>query len=393
MFDPCQFKDLDPGSRVLMGPGPSDVASRVLRAMSAPCIGHLDPYMLKTMDEIQELLRYTFQTENELTLAVSGTGSSGMETCLTNLIEPGDTVLVCVNGFFATRLGEITQRLGGRVVEVKGPWGRAIDVEAVRQAAQEAKPKILAAVQAETSTGVWNPIPELAAVAKDVGALTLVDMVTSLGGMPAEVEKLGVDAVYSCSQKCIGCPPGLAPVTFSPAAVDKIKGRTSPILCWYMDLNLLGAYWGSERKYHHTASSNMMYALREALRLVAEEGLDARFARHRLAHQALVAGVEAMGLEMLVPEAERLPMLNTIKIPDGVDDAKARKALLADFGLEIGGGLGDLAGQVWRVGIMGSGATRRNVILFLSALKSVLTAQGVKVGSGIDAAGEVWAGS
>ncbi len=391
MIDPQTFRDLDPGSRVLMGPGPSDVAARVLNAMSQPCIGHLDPYFLKVMDETQQLLRFLFQTDNALTIPVSGTGSAGMETCLVNLIEPGDRVLVCVNGVFGTRMSDIVGRLGGELVRLDFPWGRAVDPEEVRRAAKEKSPRIIAVVHAETSTGAVSPLKDLSAVGREVGALFLVDCVTSLGGMSVAADENSIDAAYSGTQKCISCPPGLSPITFSQAALDKLHARKSPVVSWYLDMSLVGSYWGAERKYHHTAPVNMIYALREALRMIAEEGLENRFARHRLNHRALAAGIEAMGLEMLVPEAERLPMLNTIKIPEGADDAKTRGALLSRFGLEIGGGLGDLAGKVWRVGLMGSSCTQRNVVLFLSALEAVLADQGVKVGSGVAAANAVWA--
>lgn len=390
-IDPKEFRDINPGSRVLMGPGPSDVPARVLQAMSAPCIGHLDPYFLATMDETQRLLRYLLQTENEFTIPVSGTGSAGMETCFVNLIERGDEVVVCVNGVFGTRMSDIVGRIGGQLVRVDAPWGRAIDPESVRKAVQGRHPKVLAVVHAETSTGVCQPLEDLAAIARESGALFLVDTVTSLGGMEVAVDRVGIDAVYSGTQKCLSCPPGLAPISFSPAALEALKSRESPVVSWYLDMGLVGSYWGSERKYHHTAPINMIYALREALRIIAEEGLDARFARHRLHHLALVAGVETMGLRMVVPEGERLPMLNTIYIPEGADDKKVRAALLREFGIEIGGGLGEFAGKAWRVGLMGHAACRKNVLLFLSALQTILKAEGVPVTPGaLDAAAAVY---
>ena len=390
-FDPSKFRDIDPGQRVLMGPGPSDVPPRVLQAMSAPCIGHLDPYFLETMNETQELLRYVFQTNNALTIPVSGTGSAGMETCFVNLVEPGDEVAVCVNGVFGTRMSDIVNRIGGRLIRIEEQWGRAMDPDKVRDALKGKSPKILAVVHAETSTGACSSIEALSAVAKEAGALLLVDMVTSLGGMEVALDRMGIDAAYSGTQKCISCPPGLSPISFSDRAMEVLKNRKTPVVSWYLDMSMVSSYWGAERKYHHTAPINMIYALREALRIIAEEGLEARWARHRLNHRALVAGVEAMGLEMLVPEAERLPMLNTIKIPEGANDAKVRKALLNDFGIEIGGGLGDLAGKVWRVGLMGHAARPKNVLLFLSALETILRAEGVKVNpGGLDAAAEVY---
>ena len=379
MLDPNQFRDIDPGVRILMGPGPSDVSPRVLEALAAPCIGHLDPYFLKVMDENQQLLRHVFQTENAMTIPVSGTGSAGMETCLVNLVEPGDKVLVCVNGVFGTRMCDIVGRIGGELMRVDFPWGKAVDPEEVRKVAQKNGPKILAVVHAETSTGACSPLKALSEVAHEVDALFLVDTVTSLGGMAVDVDKNRIDAAYSGTQKCLSCPPGLSPITLSPAALEKIKNRKSPVLSWYLDMSMLASYWGTERKYHHTAPINMNYALREALRIVAEEGLESRFERHLETHEALVRGLEAMGLSLLVPESERLPMLNAVIIPEGVEDMKVRKALLTDFGIEIGGGLGELAGKIWRVGIMGSSCTKRNVTLFLSALYTLLKKEGAQV--------------
>ncbi len=390
-FNPNHFRDIDPGQRVLMGPGPSDVPPRVLQAMSAPCIGHLDPYFLAVMDETQQLLRYLFRTNNALTIPVSGTGSAGMETCFVNLVEPGDEVVVCVNGVFGTRMSDIVNRLGGKLIRVDGQWGRAIDPERVREAVKGRSPKVLAVVHAETSTGVCQPLEDLSSIAKESGALFLVDMVTSLGGMEVAIDEMGIDAAYSGTQKCISCPPGLSPISFSDKAMEALRNRKSPVSSWYLDMSMVGSYWGAERKYHHTAPINMIYGLREALRIIAEEGLEARFARHRLNHRALMAGLETMGLDMLVPETERLPMLNAIRIPEGVDDVKVRKALLTEFGIEIGGGLGELAGKIWRVGLMGHGARPKNVFLFLSALETILRAEGVKVKSGaLDAAAEVY---
>ena len=391
-FDIKQFRDIDPGQRVLMGPGPSDVPPRVLQALSAPCIGHLDPAFLSIMNETQDLLRFLFETENELTIPVSGTGSAGMETCFVNLVEPGDDVAVCVNGVFGTRMCDIVNRLGGNLIRIDAPWGKTIDPNMVREAIKGRNPKVLAIVHAETSTGVCQPLEDVKTIARDSGALFLVDMVTSLGGMPVALDKMGIDAAYSGTQKCISCPPGLSPVSFSPAAMDVLKQRKTQVSSWYLDMSMLNSYWGNERKYHHTAPINMTYALREALRLIAEEGLEARFARHMLNHRALVAGVEAMGLSMLVAEGERLPMLNAICIPDGADDLKVRKALLTDFSMEIGGGLGDLAGKIWRVGLMGHASRRKNVVLFLSALETILKGQGANITAGHaqDAAASVY---
>ena len=390
-IDANDFRDIDPGPRVLMGPGPSDVPARVLQAMSAPCIGHLDPYFLSTMDEVQKLLRYLFQTQNALTIPVSGTGSAGMETCFVNLIEPGDEVVVCVNGVFGTRMSDIVGRIGGKLVRVDGQWGRAIDPDDVRKAVENCSPKLVAVVHAETSTGVCQPLADIAGIAHNAGALFLVDSVTSLGGMDFRLDRWKIDAAYSGTQKCISCPPGLSPISLSDAAASVLAQRKTPVVSWYLDMSMVQSYWGGERKYHHTAPINMIFALREALRIIAEEGLEARFARHQQNHKALVAGIEAMGLSMLVPEAERLPMLNAIRIPDGIDDAKVRKSLLSGFGLEIGAGLGEFAGKVWRVGLMGHASRKRNVFLFLSALETILKAEGFRTQPGaLDAAQAVY---
>jgi len=385
------FRDLDPGERVLMGPGPSDVPPRVLQAMSAPCIGHLDPYFLSVMDETQQLLRFLFQTENALTIPVSGTGSAGMETCFVNLVEPGDEVGVGVNGVFGTRMCDIVNRLGGKLTRVDAEWGRAIDPEAILKAVKGRSPKLVAVVHAETSTGVCQPLEEIKRIAADAGALFLVDAVTSLGGVNIALDTLGIDAAYSGTQKCLSCPPGLSPVSFSQNAMDVLGNRKTPVVSWYLDMSMVSSYWGAERKYHHTAPVNMIYALREALRIIAEEGLEARFARHQLNHRALVAGVEAMGLSMLVPEDERLTTLNTITIPEGADDLKVRKRLLSEYGIEIGGGLGDLAGKIWRVGLMGHASRQRNVFLFLATLEAILKSQGAKIrGGALQAASSVY---
>jgi alanine-glyoxylate transaminase/serine-glyoxylate transaminase/serine-pyruvate transaminase len=385
------YRKLNPGERILMGPGPSNVPSRVLQAMAAPCIGHLDPYFLSIMNDVQQLLRYLFQTNNPLTIPISGTGSAGMETCLANLIEPGDEVVVCVNGVFGSRMADIVNRIGGKLVRVDAEWGRTIDPEAVQKIVSGCNPKVIAVVHAETSTGVCQPLEDLADVAHDVGALFIVDTVTSLGGMDVAFDKTKIDAAYSGTQKCISCPPGLSPISFSEAAIDALEKRKTPVMSWYLDMSMVRDYWGDERKYHHTAPINMIYGLREALRIIAEESLDRRFERHRLNHCALVAGIEIMGLLMLVPESERLPMLNAVCIPDGVDDIKIRKALLNDFGIEIGGGLGEFAGRIWRVGLMGHTSHPRNVMVFLSALETVLKAEGFKVQPGaLDAVAAVY---
>jgi alanine-glyoxylate transaminase / serine-glyoxylate transaminase / serine-pyruvate transaminase len=387
-----EIRDIDPGERILMGPGPSGVPPRVLQALSAPCIGYLDPYFFTVMDETQALLRAVFQTENALTIPVSATGTAGMEASFVNVVEPGDEVVVCVNGFFGARMCEMVERMGGKLIRVDGEWGRAIDPDLARKAVQGRSPKVLAVVHAETSTGVRQPLQDLAGIAHQAGSLFLVDMVTSLGGVDVGLDKIGIDIAYSGSQKCLSCPPGLSPISFNGKAMKVIETRKKPVANWYLDMSLLKNYWGTDRKYHHTVPINMIYGFREALRIVMEEGLEARFARHILNHRALVAGIEAMGLSMIVPEPERLPSLNTIRIPEGVDDLRVRKTLLNDFRLEIGGGLGKFAGKAWRVGLMGHSSSRKNVILFLSALFSILNAQGVKVKQGaLEAASAVYA--
>ncbi len=381
-LDLNSFPPLDPPQRLLMGPGPSMVHPRVSAALAAPTLGHLDPEFLALMDELQVLLRALFRTENALTFAVSGTGSAGMEACLVNVLEPGDRVVIAQNGVFGGRMIEIAQRLGCDVVKVEVPFGEAIDPAQVRTAVAGKATKLVGVVHAETSTGVLQPIPEFAAIAHEVDALLLMDCVTSLGGVPVEVDAWGVDLAYSGTQKCLSCPPGLSPVTFSPRAVAALKARKSKVSSWYLDATLLLDYWGSRRAYHHTAPINMLYGLREAALLFFEEGEERVFARHLSCHRALVAGVEALGLAFAVPAAYRMPQLNALRIPGGVEDAAVRRALLRDYGIEIGGGLGALAGIVWRVGLMGHTARPRNVVSFLAALACVLTQRGAKLDAG-----------
>ncbi|GAB4332550.1 MAG: alanine--glyoxylate aminotransferase family protein [Candidatus Abyssubacteria bacterium] len=370
------FAELNPSLRILMGPGPSNVHPRVLRAMSVPLVGHLDPDFISLMNEVQTLLRRVFRTENRMTIPMSGTGSAGMETCFCNLIEPGDPVIVCVNGLFGERMSDIVGRLGGELVRVEAEWGKPIEPEAVERALKAGPAKVVAIVHAETSTGVRQPLEDISQLARAHGALFLVDTVTSLGGCEVEVDTWGIDACYSGTQKCLSCPPGLSPVTFSERAVQALHSRKSKVSSWYLDLTMLEKYWGDERFYHHTAPISMNYALREALRIILEEGLEARFERHRLNHCALAAGLAPLGVEFLVDEPHRLPMLNAVKIPDGVDDLAVRKHLLGKFGIELGGGLGPLKGKIWRIGLMGHSSTMQNVILFLTALESALAAQG-----------------
>lgn len=377
-----------PSRRVLMGPGPSDVPPRVLAALAAPTVGHLDPEFLRIMDELQGMLRQVFATQNKLTLAVSGTGSAGMETVVVNLIEPGDRMIVCVNGVFGGRMADVARRAGAEVTVLEQPFGAIFSPEQIEAALKQHRPKVLGIVNAETSTGAHQPVEEIARLCHAHGALIAVDCVTSLGGVPVEVDGWQLDAVYSGTQKCLSCPPGLAPVTFSDAAVEAIDRRKTKVQSWYLDMQMVKDYWGSSRAYHHTAPINMNYALHEALRLVLEEGLPARFARHQRNHIALREGLAAMGIDYAVPATHRLPMLNAVKIPAGVDDAAVRKQLLTEFGLEIGGGLGPWKGQVWRVGLMGSASTPSNVLLFLAALERCLTQQGAAVspGAGVAAA-------
>jgi alanine-glyoxylate transaminase/serine-glyoxylate transaminase/serine-pyruvate transaminase len=358
--------------RVLMGPGPSDVPPEVLAALARPTIGHLDPEFLTVLDETQSMLRQVFGTENALTLPISATGSAGMETCFVNLIEPGDAVLICRNGVFGGRMAEVARRCGAEVTLVDAPWGRAIDPDEVARAAKNARFKVLALVHAETSTGVLQDLEPFRAIADSAGAMLLVDAVTSLGGVPVEVDRHGVDAVYSGTQKCLSCPPGLSPVSFSERARDVIAKRTAPVQSWYLDLSLIGQYFGGERVYHHTAPVNMIVALHESLRLVLQEGLPARYARHRAQAAALYEGLEALGLELLVEPDIRLPPLTLVRIPDGVNDVAVRKQLLAQHGLEIGGGLGEFKGKAWRIGLMGASATPRHVALCVEALGQAL---------------------
>ena len=360
--------------RTLMGPGPSNVPASVLLAMARPTIGHLDPVFLALMDELRAMLRQLFETGNELTLAMSGTGTAGMETVLANLIEPGDPVVIGSNGVFGGRMVEMARRHGADVEVVSAPWGDVVPLEQLADAVARLEPRLVALVHAETSTGVAQPLEGLSDIVHEHGGLLAVDCVTSLGGMPVRVDRWDLDAVYSGTQKCLSCPPGLAPVTLSERAVERLEQRTTPVRSWYLDLSLIRRYWGDERAYHHTAPVNLLYALHEACRLALREGLDRRFARHRHLHERLKAGLAELGLDYVSPEAHTLPMLNAVRIPPGVDEAAARQALLDRFGLEIGGGLGPFKGKVWRIGLMGHSATERNVALALAALGAVLGA-------------------
>jgi alanine-glyoxylate transaminase/serine-glyoxylate transaminase/serine-pyruvate transaminase len=379
--------------RVLLGPGPSDVDPRVLRALGTPLIGHLDPEFVTLMDETQDLLRYVFQTENRLTLAISGTGSAGMETVVVNLIEPGDRMLVCINGVFGGRMKDVAERAGAVVTTIERPYGEVFDPDEVKAAVRRDHPKVVGIVHAETSTGAWQPVEEIAKIAHDAGALIALDTVTGLAGIPVEIDGWEIDAVYSGTQKCLSCPPGLAPVSFGPRAVEALSQRKTKVQSWYLDLSMIQRYWGSDRFYHHTAPISMNYALREALALVAEEGLEARIARHALNGRALHAGLAAIGLDLATVEGHRLPQLTCVKIPEGIDDLTVRRRLLKDWGIEVGGGLGPFKGLAWRIGLMGHSSQEKNVTLVLSALETCLGDLGyrVKPGIGTKAAAEVYA--
>ena len=367
---------------------------RVLAAMAQPLVGHLDPAFIALMEETKGLLRRVFQTENTLTLPISGTGSAGLEACVVNLVEPGDEVVIGVNGVFGTRLVDVATRAGATVVKAGAPWGEIVPDDVLAAAiARARRPKVVVLVHAETSTGVWQPLDEASRLAHAAGALFVVDCVTSLGGCPVEVDRLRIDAAYSGTQKCLSCPPGLSPITFGERAVAALRARTHPVQSWYLDLGMIERYWGEERVYHHTAPISMNYALYEALCLVLEEGLDARFRRHRLNHEALVAGLEALGLEMAVAAPHRLWMLNSVRIPEAVDDVAVRRRLLETEGIEIGGGLGPLKGRTWRIGLMGESSTRAKVLRLLAALERTLPRHGMAVaeGAGVAAGERVYA--
>ncbi len=359
--------------RILHGPGPSPVDPEVLKAMSQPCIGHMDPVFLRIMNEVREMLQAVFQTKNEMTLACSGTGSAGAELLMDNLVEPGDTCLVGINGVFGGRLAEKARRAGAEVHEMNADWGQVFDQDEIIAKVNELKPDVVAFVHAETSTGVCQPFDKLGEAVHANGGLLVMDCVTSFSGMPVEIDNWGVDAAYTGTQKCLSCPPGLSPVTLSAKAMEKVNSRKHKVNSWYLDLSLVGNYWSGSRAYHHTAPVNMNYALHESLRLVLEEGLEARFARHRKVHELLKAGLQERGFEYASDPNNSLPMLNLVKIPAKVEDEAAiRTTLLNEHGIEIGGGLGALAGVCWRIGIMGHGAREENVEVILSALDKVM---------------------
>lgn len=376
--------ELKPSLRLLLGPGPSMVHPRVLRAMSTPLLGHLDPEFLVIMNEVQGMLRSVFQTENPFTIAISGTGSAGMEAALVNAIEPGDKVIVCVAGVFGGRMAEIVGRCGGQLVKLEAPWGQVFPLDRIEEALRkEGKVKAVAIVHAETSTGAQQPLAELGELCHAHGALLVVDAVTSLGGVPVEVDRNGIDVCYSGTQKCLSCPPGLAPLTLSPRALEVVRARKHKVQSWYLDVSMIADYWAEgKRAYHHTAPISMVYALRESLRLVLEEGLEARFARHRRHSAALMAGLAELGCTPNAAEGHRLPSLNCVQTPQGVDEAPIRKAILNEHSIEIGGGLGPLVGKIWRIGLMGESARQENVLAVLAALEQSLAKSGRDVAPG-----------
>lgn len=389
-----RLPELNPPVRLLMGPGPSNTDPRILRAMSTPVIGHLDPAFLQIMDETMAWLRQVYQTENHYTVPMSATGSAGIETMLVNVLEPGDDVIVGIIGYFGQRIAEVASRTGANVRIIEAPYGEIIPPERFEAELRRKPAKLVALVHAETSTGALQPVAEVAEIAHRYGALIAIDCVTSLGGLPVKIDEWGIDAAASCSQKCLGAPPGLSPVTFGPRAMEVVQSRKQKVQSWYLDLNLLFAYWGdgkaNTRVFHHTGPVSMIYAMREALRIVLEEGLEARFVRHQLAHQAFVAGLEAMGLTLFT-KGSRLPMLNVVNIPEGVDDLTLRKRLL-ELDIEISGGFGPLAGKTWRIGLMGVNAAMKPVVTLLSAMEQALTEQGYKLerGAAVSAATSVY---
>jgi alanine-glyoxylate transaminase / serine-glyoxylate transaminase / serine-pyruvate transaminase len=379
---------LSPSPRLLLGPGPSDAHPRVLTAMTTPLLGHLDPQFLQYMSETQEMLRQVFRTSNRMTIPISATGTAGMETCMVNLVEPGDKVVVATMGYFGNRMVEIAERCRAELTTLKQTWGQVFDLNQLRDTLKSVRPKVLGIVHAETSTGALQPVEELGKLCHEYDCLLITDCVTSLACTPVEIDKWEVDAAFSCSQKGLGCPPGLSPVTFSERALAKLKSRTTKVQSWYLDLTLIESYWGGDRAYHHTGPISMVYALREGLRIVLEEGLEPRWERHYRNHRALKAGLESLGLQYTADPKHQLPQLNAVRIPEGIDDLTGRKMLLNEFGIEVGGGLGDLKGKAWRIGLMGYNSQPKNVLLVLAALEQVLTKLGAKIhaGEGVAAA-------
>jgi alanine-glyoxylate transaminase / serine-glyoxylate transaminase / serine-pyruvate transaminase len=359
--------------RLLLGPGPSNVAPSVLKAMAQPLVGHLDPVFIQMMEEIKSMLRTVFMTRNEMTFPVSGTGSAGMEFCFVNLVEPGDDVIIGVNGVFGTRMVDVAERCGARVTKVEAPWGQIIEAGQIAEALKKVKPKLVAIVHAETSTGALTPVEEISKLTHDAGALLVLDTVTSLGGHPVKLDEWGVDAVYSGTQKCLSCPPGLSPVSLNARALGVATSRKRKVQSWYLDVNMLASYWGQDRVYHHTAPITMNFGLHEGLRLILEEGLENRWRRHEQTHLALKKGLAERGLEIASQPGHQLWSLNSIRVPEGVDEAAVRKKMLTDFNIEIGAGLGPLKGKIWRVGLMGENSRKESVDAFLGALKKIMS--------------------
>jgi alanine-glyoxylate transaminase / serine-glyoxylate transaminase / serine-pyruvate transaminase len=389
-----RLPELNPPVRLLMGPGPSNPDPRVLRAMSNPMVGHLDPVFLGVMDDTMTWLRQVYQTQNHHTVPMSATGSAGIETMMVNLLEPGDDVIVGMIGYFGQRIAEVASRTGANVRIIEAPYGEVIAPERFEEELKRKPAKLVALVQAETSTGALQPVAEVAEIAHRYGALIAIDCVTSLGGLPVKIDEWGIDAAASCSQKCLGAPPGLSPVTFGPRAIEALKARKTKVQSWYLDLNLLFAYWGdgkaNTRVFHHTAPVSMLYAMRESLRIVLEEGLEARFERHAKAHRAFVAGLEAMGLGLFT-SGPKLPMLCVVNIPEGINDLAVRKRLL-ETDIEIAGGFGPLAGKTWRIGLMGTNAYQKPVVTLLGAMEQALAEQGYRCerGAAVEAASVVY---
>lgn len=369
---PRIFPELNIPPRTLLGPGPSMADPRVLRAQSTPLIGHLDPQFIELMDRTQELLRYVFQTENPLTIPISGTGSAAMEAAVANMVEPGDEVLVCINGYFGLRLADMAGRYGGKVSTITKPWGEVFSVDEVKDALKKHPARVVALVHAETSTGAKQPLDDIISAVHAAGAVVIVDAVTSLGGVPLRVDKSDIDLCYSGAQKCLSCPPGMSPITLGPRAVEKLSNRKTQVANWYLDLSVVQKYWGKERTYHHTAPISNVFGFYEALRIVAEEGLENRWQRHRQNAEFFWNGLAEMDLTCHVPEPYRLESLTTVRVPDGVDEASVRLGLLKKYNIEISGGLGELKGKVWRVGVMGYSSRRENILLLLAALKDLL---------------------
>ena len=369
-----RYTDLDTPARILLGPGPSMVHPRVLRAMAQPLVGHLDPRFIALMNEVQDMLRYAFRTDNQLTIPVSGTGSAGMEAAVCNFVEPGDSILIGVNGYFGERLCDIAGRYGAEVRRLERPWGQVFDPGEIEAALKQKPAKVVALVHAETSTGAQQPLEGVADIVHRYGGLLLVDCVTSLGGVPLKVDDWGIDVAYSGTQKCLSCPPGLAPLTVGPRGRDALRARHAKVPNWYLDLTMIESYWGTSRTYHHTAPISMNFALREALRIVEEEGIEERWQRHARNARELWEGLEALGLKLIVSAAHRLPSLTTVSVPDGVDEAQIRRRLLDEYNVEIAGGLGAFKGKAWRIGLMGYSSRRENIIVLLGALERLLRA-------------------